>query len=261
MLSRLGTSVAAALAWAGEVSLFGFRALREAVRRPFEAQEILRQVFEIGWRSGPLIAVAGLAVGVVMSMHTRSSLERFGAEAMIPAGLGIALVKETGPLVAGLLVAGRVGSGIGAQLGGMRVTEQIDALESLAVDSFKYLVATRVVACTIAQPILTTLMNFTGIIGGYFAETAITGISLRLYFNRAFSSIEFVDYIPPTLKTAVFGLIIGTVSSYLGYTTTGGAEGVGRAATRSVVLSSILLIVVNVLLVKMIVFLFPEGMA
>ena len=142
----------------------------------------------------------------------------------------------------------------------MRVTEQIDALESLAVDSFKYLVVTRVMACVIVQPILTTVMSFTGIVGGYLAETVISGLSFRLYFDRAFSSMEFVDYIPATLKTMVFGFIIGTVSSYLGYNTKGGAEGVGRASTLSVVLTSILLIVTNVVLVKIIIFLFPEGL-
>ena len=258
MFEVIGALAVSGLAWAGDVSLFGLRALREALRPPLETRELIRQVYEIGWRSAPLIGVAGFAVGVVMSMHSRSSLERFGAEAMIPTVLALSLAREIGPLVAGLLVSGRVGAGIGAELGGMRVTEQIDALESLAVDSFKYLVVTRVIACVIAQPILTTLMTFTGIVGGYVAETAISGVSLRLYFDRAFSSMEFVDYLPATLKTMVFGFIIGTVSSYLGYNTSGGAEGVGRASTRSVVLTSILLIVTNVILVKMIIFLFPE---
>ena len=176
---------------------------------------------------------------------------------MIPTVLALALARETGPLVTGLLSSGRIGAGIGAELGGMRVTEQIDALESLAVNSFKYLVVTRVLACIIALPILTTLMNFTGIVGGYISETAISNISFRLYFDRAFSSMEFTDYIPATIKTAVFGFIIGTVSGKLGYFATGGAEGVGRASTLSVVLSSILVIVSNVLLVKIIVFLYP----
>jgi phospholipid/cholesterol/gamma-HCH transport system permease protein len=258
MFEAIGALLVSGLAWAGDVSLFGLRAIREALRPPYEFREFIRQEYEIGWRSAPLIAVAGFAVGVVMSMHSRSSLERFGAEAMIPTVLALSLAREIGPLVAGLLVSGRVGAGIGAELGGMRVTEQIDALESLAVDSFKYLVVTRVVACVIAQPILTTLMTFTGIIGGYVSETVISGVSLRLYFDRAFSSMEFADYVPSSFKTMVFGFIIGTVSSYLGYNTKGGAEGVGRASTRSVVLTSILLIVTNVILVKIIIFLFPE---
>ena len=180
-----------------------------------------------------------MAVGVVLSMHTRASLERFGAESMIPAGLAIALVRETGPLTAGLLLSGRIGAGIGAELGAMKVTEQIDALEATAVDSFRYLVVTRVVACVIALPILTTLMNFAGMLGGFLAETAATGMSLTLYFNRAFSLIDLTDYVPATIKTMVFGFIIATISSYLGFTTESGTEGVGRASTRAVVFSSV----------------------
>src|SRR6187399_2568195 len=175
MLQRVGSAILSVLAWVGEIALFGFRACREALLPPYEFGEIARHIFEIGWRSLPLITLSGLAIGVVLSMHTRASLERFGAESMIPAGLAIALVRETGPLTAALLLSGRIGAGIGAELGAMRVTEQIDALEAAAVDSFRYLVVTRVIACVIALPILTTLMNFAGMIGGYLAETAATG--------------------------------------------------------------------------------------
>jgi phospholipid/cholesterol/gamma-HCH transport system permease protein len=245
------------LSAAGDWSLFAGRAMRDAFRRPYELSEIVRHVFELGLRSVPLIAASGFAVGVVMSMHTRSSLARFGAEALIPAGLGIALVRETGPLTAGLLLSGRIGAGIGAELGAMKVTEQIDALEALAVDSFKFLVVTRVVACVVALPILTSVMNFTGMLGGFAAETAITGVPIGTYFDQAFSLIQFSDLIPATLKTAVFGFLISTVSSYLGMHATGGTEGVGRASTRSVVLSSIALIAANVLLVRIIFFFFP----
>ncbi|HXH25663.1 MAG TPA: ABC transporter permease [Vicinamibacterales bacterium] len=259
MVERFGAATLALFAWIGGASLFGLRALREALLPPYEFREIGRQIFDIGWRSMPLIAAAGFAIGVVLSMHTRASLERFGAESMIPAGLGIALVRETGPLVTALLVAGRVGAGIGAELGAMKVTEQIDALEAVAVDAFKYLAVTRIVACIVAMPLLTTITDFCGIIGGFVAETAISGMSWDLYFRRAFSLIEFADFIPATLKTAVFGLIIGTIGCYLGFTTTQGTEGVGRTSTRSVVLSSILIIVVNVVLVRLIFFLFPAN--
>lgn len=254
----LGSAVRAGLIWVGSLAAFALRLLPGILRPPFEGRETLRQLYEIGWRSLPLIAASGFAVGAVMSMHTRASLERFGAEAMIPAGLGIALVRETGPLVTGLLVSGRVGASIGAQLGAMRISEQIDALEALAVDSYKFLVVTRVVACMLALPLLTTVMNFTGIVGGFIAETVISGMSFTLYFDRAFSLVEFTDYISATLKTVVYGLIIGTISSFLGYTTTGGTEGVGRASTQSVVFSSILLILSNVLIVRFISLLFPE---
>ena len=139
----------------------------------------------------------------------------------------------------------------------MRVTEQIDALESLAVDSFKYLVVTRIVACVVAMPILTTAMNFAGILGGFVAETVISGMSLQLYFDGAFSVLNFVDYIPSTAKTMVFGFLIGAIASFLGYTTRGGTAGVGQASTRSVVLGSISIILSNVVLVKAIFFFFP----
>lgn len=241
----------------GDAAQFAARVMLEAVRPPYELRETLRQLFELGCRSVPLIAASGFAVGIVLSMHTRASLARFGAEALIPAGLAIALVRETGPLTAGLLLSGRIGAGIGAELGAMKVTEQIDALEATAVDSFRFLVVTRVVACVIALPLLTSLMNFMGMLGGYAAETAITGMPFQTYFRQAFSSIQFSDLIPATLKTMVFGFIIATVASYLGINTTRGTEGVGQASTRSVVLASILLIVANVLLVRIIFFFYP----
>ncbi len=259
MIDRTGTLIVNPLAVVGDAALFALRAAREMFVPPFEFRETIRQLYELGWKSAPLIAVSGLAVGVVLSMHTRASLERFGAESMIPAGLAIALVRETGPLTAGLLLSGRLGAGIGAELGAMRVSEQIDALEASAVDAFHYLVVTRVVACIIALPILTTLMNFAGILGGFVAETAATGISFGLYFDRAFSLIDMTDYVPATLKTMVFGFIIAAISSYLGFTTSSGTEGVGRASTASVVASSILIILSNVLLVRLIFFIFPQA--
>jgi phospholipid/cholesterol/gamma-HCH transport system permease protein len=258
MLERAGTALTLFLASVGEVSLFALKALREIFVPPFEFRETIRQIYDLGLRSAPLIAVSGVAVGVVLSMHTRASLERFGAESLIPAGLALALVRETGPLTAGLLLSGRIGAGIGAELGAMRVTEQIDALEASAVDAFRYLVVTRVVACIIALPILTTVMNFAGMLGGFLAETSASGMSMSLYLNRSFSLIDMSDYVPATLKTMVFGFVIATISSYLGFTTQSGTEGVGRASTRAVVLSSMLIIVTNVILVRLIFFFFPR---
>jgi phospholipid/cholesterol/gamma-HCH transport system permease protein len=257
MLAELRTGFIDAFTWVSDVAGFGCRGLWRALRPPLELLEIGRQVYEAGYRSLPLIAAAGISVGAVLSMHTRATLERFGAESLVPVGLGLALIKETGPLITALLFAGRVGAGIGAELGAMRVTEQIDALESLAVDSFKYLVATRVVACMVVLPLLTTVMNFTGIVGGYVAEAAISGMPFHFYFNRALSAIDFVDYVPATAKTVLFGFIVATVSCYFGYNTRGGTAGVGQASTRSVVFSSILVIVSNVVVVKAIFFLFP----
>jgi phospholipid/cholesterol/gamma-HCH transport system permease protein len=259
MLEATASRATSHLSSVGEFALFAGKAARQIFVPPYEFRETVRQLYELGLRSAPLIAVSGLAVGVVLSMHTRASLERFGAESMIPAGLAMALVRETGPLTAALLLSGRIGAGIGAELGAMRVTEQIDALEASAVDAFRYLVVTRVIACVIALPLLTTIMNFAGMLGGFVAETAATGMSFGLYFTRAFSLIEMSDYVPATLKTMVFGFIIATISCFLGFTTTAGTEGVGRASTRAVVLSSILIIVANVVLVRLIFFVFPEA--
>jgi phospholipid/cholesterol/gamma-HCH transport system permease protein len=242
----------------GEMWLFGARVVRDLFHRPFELEEIGRQILEVGSRSVPLIAACGFAVGVVLSLHTRASMTRFGAASMIPALLTIAMFRELGPLVAGLLISGRVGAGIGAELAGMRVSEQIDALESLGVDSFKYLVVTRVVACVIAMPVLTIIMDFAGSLGGLLSECFVAHTSVRLYVHRAFGSMVWSDYIPTTLKTAVFGLLIGIVSCYLGYNASHGATGVGRASTRSVVLSSLVLILFNIILVKLTFFWFPQ---
>src|SRR5919108_6553335 len=156
-IDRIGRATLRFFETAGALALFGGRAVIEAFRPPYEFAEILRHLYQFGLRSTPLIVTSGFAIGIVLSMHTRASLERFGAEAMIPAGLAIALIRETGPLMTGLLVAGRVGAGIGAELGAMKVTEQIDALEAVAVDAFKFLAVTRIIACVLALPLLTTI--------------------------------------------------------------------------------------------------------
>ncbi|HET9269596.1 MAG TPA: ABC transporter permease [Vicinamibacterales bacterium] len=258
LVDRAGAGALTVSALIGEVATFGGRALVAAARPPYEAQEIIRHVYQFGYRSAPLILAAGFAIGVVLSMHTRASLEQFGAEAMIPAGLAIAFVRETGPLVAALLVAGRVGAGIGAEIGAMKVTEQIDALEASAVDAFKYLAVTRIVALMIAMPLLTIMMDFSGIVGGYAAEASVSGMSWQQYFERSFAYIQYADIVPATLKTVVFGFLIAAVSSWLGFTTTRGTEGVGEASTRSVVLSSMLVILSDVILVKLIFFFYPQ---
>lgn len=241
----------------GELGLFGIRAIRESFHPPLEFSEITRQLIEIGWRSGPLVIVSGFAFGIVLALQTGSSMAQFGAQSMIPQAVSLGLFRDVGPLITGLLVSGRVGAGIGAELAGMRVTEQIDALESLAVDSFKYLVVTRVIACVIAMPILTLLLNYSGVAGGMISEMVARHVSMKLFIENAFGPMSWSDYIPPTVQTIVFGFIIGTVSCFLGYTATQGAVGVGRASTRSVVFSSLLMILSEVILVKFILFWFP----
>jgi len=257
-VDRVGSRALGVFELAGAIATFGAHAVIEAPRPPYELREILRHMYQLGCRSAPLIVTAGVAIGVVLSMHTRASLERFGAEAMIPAALAIALIRETGPLITGLLVAGRVGAGIGAEIGAMKVTEQIDALEANAVDAFKYLAVTRIIALMIAMPLLTIMMDFSGIVGGYVAEAVVSGMSWQQYFERSFAYIGYSDIIPATLKTIVFGFLIAVVSSYLGFTTSRGTEGVGDASTRSVVMSSMLIIVGDVVLVKLIFFFYPQ---
>ena len=243
----------------GKVSQFGFRVVFNLFQPPFEAGQIGRQLAEVGARSLPLVLASGFALGTVMTFHTRSTMVMFGAGAMIPTVQAIAFFIEIGPLVAALLLAGRVGSGIGAVLANMRATEQIDGIESLSIDSFKFLVVPRVVACVIALPILTVFMDFSGLLGGFLSEYAASRISPHLYIVRAFAEMAWTNFIPPTLKTAVFGFIIGTVSAFFGYTTNKGAKGVGEAATNSVVVSSLLIILADVVLIKLIFFIFPEG--
>ena len=224
---------------------------------PFELRMIWRQIEEVGWKSLPLVLASGFAVGLVLTLHTRSTLVRFGAGSMIPTVQSLSFFNEIGPLVAGLLVAGRVGAGIGAELAGMRVNEEIDAIEALSVDSFKLLVIPRIIACVVALPILTVFMDVAGLAGGFLAERTVSHISVHLYLNRAFSQVGWASFIPPTLKTAVFGFIIALISTWFGYTAEDGSVGVGRAATNSVVTSSLLIILADVILVKAIFFLFP----
>ena len=243
----------------GQVAAFGLRAIRDFMRPPFELEYMMKQLYEIGVGSLLLIVTSGFALGVVMTLHTRSTLVQFGAEAQIPTFQAMAFFNEIGPLVAALLVAGRVGAGIGAELANMRATEQIDAIETLSIDSFKFLVVTRIVACTVMLPLLTIFMDAAGILGGFASEHVSSHLSWQLYFTRAFEGVQLANFIPPTLKTAVFGFLIGTISCFFGYTTNQGSDGVRRASTNSVVISSLVVILADVILVKFIFFLFPES--
>ncbi|PWU11149.1 MAG: ABC transporter permease [Terriglobia bacterium] len=241
------------------MSLFGLRAAIDSFRRPFEGGQIVGQLGEIGANTLPLVIASGFALGAVMTLHTHSMLVMFGASAISPAVQALAFFLEIGPLVTGLLVAGRAGSGIGAVLADMRATEQIDGMESLSLDSFKFLVVPRIIACTLALPLLTLFLDFSGLAGGFLSEYATSRVSLPLYIYRAFSNFQWANFWPPTLKTCVFGFTIGTISSFFGYTTNEGAQGVGKAATNSVVVSSLIIILLDVLLIKVIFFLFPES--
>jgi phospholipid/cholesterol/gamma-HCH transport system permease protein len=236
---------------------FCARLVRSALMPPYEFRELLRQCDSIGAKSLPLVALAGAATGVVMALETRDSLARFGARSMLPAVIVFAILKVSGPVITGIVVSGRVGAGIGAELGEMKVTEQIDAMEASAVDPFKYLVATRVLACVLMLPLLTLVANFCGVLMGWVANTMTDAISLRLFLHAGFRPVLFSDYIPPTLKTCVFGLIIGLVGCFQGMQAHGGTEGVRRAATSSVVLASLFVIVADVVLVKLMLTIWP----
>ena len=241
-IREAGDSLRSSLEWFGEFGLFTGRVARAALTPPFEFKELLSQLDEIGSRSIFLVMVAGAAIGVVLTLETRNTLLHFGAESSLPAIIMVSIMRESGPIVTGLIVSGRVGAGIGAALGSMKVTEQIDAMEVSAVNPYQYLVATRVIACAVAMPLLTVACDFSGVLSGWLANTLAKPISLDLFLNIGLRQVTFSDFLPPTFKTVVFGLIIGLVSSFQGMQAHGGTEGVGRAATNSVVLSSLFII-------------------
>ncbi|HEY6346750.1 MAG TPA: ABC transporter permease [Bryobacteraceae bacterium] len=243
--------------WFGELGLFCGRLLKSAFVPPFEGRELLSQMDEIRSRSLPLVALAGAATGVVLSLQVSDSLVRFGGKALLPEVIVFSLIKETGPMITALVVAGRVGAGIGAELGSMRVTEQIDAMEASAVDPYKFLAATRVLARVTMLPLLTLAANFCGIVMGWVATTLVEPTSLRLFLHNGFQDVRFEDFLPALAKTAVYGLIIGLVASFQDMRSRGGTAGVGRSATSSVVLSSLFIILADVVMVKLILVLFP----
>jgi phospholipid/cholesterol/gamma-HCH transport system permease protein len=256
MLDAVTGLAARTLAWLGDLASFCARVVRAMFTRPFEFEEFLRQLDLIGAKSLPLVALAGAATGVVLSMQTLDSLSRFGAKSMLPAVIIFSLIKETGPTITGLVVSGRVGAGIGAELGSMKVTEQIDAMEASAVDPHKFLAGTRILACIVVLPLLTMAADFCGIVAGWAATTIADPVSLRFFLDHGLSGATFNDLLPATFKTAVFGFIIGLISTFQGMRTTGGTEGVGRSATSAVLMSSLFIILADVLLVRLIIVFF-----
>jgi phospholipid/cholesterol/gamma-HCH transport system permease protein len=252
-----GTMVNRSLEWFGDLGSFSWKVISASVTRPFELREILRQFDEIGSKSLPLVALAGAAIGTVLALESRSSLVRFGAKSMLPAAIVYSIVHEMGPIVTGLVVAGRVGAGIGAELGSMKVTEQIDAIEASAVDPYKLLAFTRIVACAVVLPLLTLVTDFCGVFAGWVATSLADPISLHRFLDKGLAGATFSDFLAPTFRTSAFGLIIGLVSCFQGMRTRGGTEGVGRSATSAVVLSSLFVILADVILVKLILIFFP----
>jgi phospholipid/cholesterol/gamma-HCH transport system permease protein len=242
--------------WFGSLGIFFWRVLRAAVTPPYEWRELLRQLDEVGSQSLPLVALAGAAVGAVLSMEVRSSMTRFGATALLPSAVVFSVIQEMGPTITGLVVSGRVGAGIGAELASMKVTEQIDAIEVSAINPFRLLASTRILACILMLPLLTVAADASGVLMGWVAQTLVQPISFHQFIDTGFRGSTLKDFLPPTFKTAVFGLIIGLIASFQGMRTRGGAAGVGRAATNSVVLASLFVILADVVLVKLILVVF-----
>jgi phospholipid/cholesterol/gamma-HCH transport system permease protein len=240
----------------GRYSHFLFRALLAAPAALSQPRELIAQLHHVLLGALPLGLVAGLAVGAVVWMHLRDALEQVaghGAVQYLPQALALAVVLEFGPIAAGLIVAGRSGASIGAELGSMRLTEQIDALEILGVSPMRVLVAPRVLACILALPLLTIFIDYLAIFSGYLAEAISSGgLSPTQYRNAVVRALTLRYAVPATLKTVVFGLLIGATGCYCGMNAAGGTEGVGRAATRSVVVSIFLVLVADVALVRLI---------
>jgi len=249
--------VAGFFTWFGNLGMFSWQVLKAAVTPPYEWRELIRQLDEVGSRSFPLVALAGAAVGVIISLEARYSLTRFGAKSMFPATLVYSVIQVMGPIITGLVVSGRVGAGIGAELASMKVSEQIDAIEASAVNPYRLLAATRILACILMLPLLTVAADASGLMAGWLAQTLVEPLSFHQFVSSGFSGATFNAFLPPTFKTVVYGFIIGLIACFQGMNTRGGAEGVGRAATNSVVLGSLFLILADVVLVKFILVVFP----
>jgi phospholipid/cholesterol/gamma-HCH transport system permease protein len=247
----LRTSVWISIAFCG-------RFLSRFWRRPFEFKELLNQMDEVGSKSLLLTGVVGFSIGIVLAMQSRGTLARFGAESFLPSMLALSVIKEIGPVLTSLVLAGRLGAGMGAELGSMRVTEQIDALEVAALKPFHYLVVTRVLACVIMFPIMTLITDVLALMGGYLEATFAGGMDYRVFIATAFDSLRITDVVSDTGKTSLFGFIVGIVSCFLGYNVRGGTREVGRAAMQAVVVSSLLILVTDVVWVRISIMLFGD---
>jgi phospholipid/cholesterol/gamma-HCH transport system permease protein len=230
--------------------LFITLTIKETFSRDFEFKEFLRQCFQIGNKSLPLISVTGIIVGLVLTIQTRPALVSFGAVSMLPGMVALSLVREMGPVITALLCAGKIGSGMGAELGSMKVTEQIDAMEVSSTNPMRFLVVTRVWAATLMIPLLVLYADALGILGSWVGANIKGDVSFILFFKQAFGHFEFIDFIPAVIKTFFFGAVIGLVGCYNGYNAGRGTESVGVAANSAVVISSLLVIIVDLIAVQ-----------
>lgn len=230
-----------------QVHQFIKKFFKEAFVPPYEGKEILRQCYQVGYKSLALISLTGFITGIVFAKQSRPSLAEFGATSWLPSLVGIALLRTLAPLLTALISAGKVGSSIGAELGSMKVSEQIDAMEVSATNPFKYLVVSRVLATTISIPILTFYTAFVGLLGGFLNITSSESTSFSAYIQTSLESITFLDITASTLKAIVFGFTIGMVGCYQGYNSSKGTEGVGKAANSAVVIGMFLVFIEEVI--------------
>lgn len=217
---------------------------------PFEFKEVVNQCFQVGWKSLPLITLTGFVTGIVFTKQSRPSLAEFGATSWLPSLIAIAIIRALAPLVTALIAAGKVGSNIGAELGSMKVTEQIEAMEVSAVRPFQFLVVTRVLATTFMLPVLMCYFGFVGLLGAFLNVRQNELTSLTTFILDAFSQITFLDIWTSVVKAMIYGFTIGIVGCYKGFNATQGTEGVGRAANASVVLSMFLIFIEEVVIVQ-----------
>lgn len=234
----------------GDLSLFIKQIFKETFSRNFEFKEFLRQCYEIGNKSLPLIIITGTIMGLVLTIQSRPAMAKFGAVTMLPGMVAVSIIREIGPIITALICAGKIGSGMGAELGSMKVTEQIDAMEVSATNPIRYLVVTRVLAATLMLPILVLFADAFGLLGSWIGVNIKGYVSLVLYIFQAFGSITFLDFFPALIKTFLFGAVIGIVGCYKGFTAGRGTESVGKAANAAVVLSSLLIIIVDMIAVQ-----------
>jgi phospholipid/cholesterol/gamma-HCH transport system permease protein len=234
----------------GDITRFAGRFFVQLFKPRYEFSEFLRQCFFIGYKSLALVAITAFIMGLVITIQSRPTLVEFGAESWLPKMVSVSLVREIAPVITALICAGKIGSGIGAELGSMKVTEQIDAMEVSGTNPFKFLVVTRVLTTTIMIPILAVLADAISLYGGYLGANIHGVVSWDLYWSQVFETLSYGDVIPSITKTFFFGFAIGVVGCYKGFTTEKGTEGVGLSANSAVVISSLLVFILDLLAVQ-----------
>ncbi len=234
----------------GDFFLFLWQTIKETFSFDFEFNEFLRQCFQIGYKTFPLISVTGLIMGLVLTIQSRPVLADFGAESMLPGMVALSIIREMGPVITALICAGKIGSGMGAELGSMKVSEQIDAMEVSSTHPIRFLVVPRVLAATLMIPLLVLYADALGILGSWAGANIKGSVTFVLFFNQAFRVVDFMDLLPAVAKTFFFGAVIGLVGCYKGYSAGRGTESVGKATNSAVVLASLLVIIVDLIAVQ-----------